>query len=151
MPSMQNQIKCEFNSIVFQLVHCSNMTPLFNRYIPSDPVQYRIWAFVTSPKFEYTVFGAILLNTVSLAMSFHNQPQVYTDFLDVVNIIFTAFFACEFVIKLAAYRLKEYFRDPWNTFDFIIVVGSFLDIAMTNLSVNKNILQTHNHQKKLNN
>ena len=85
-----------------------------------------------------------------------------------MNLIFTVFFASEFVFKMAAYRpkvlilsenyfflfkafylvalhflilqkklfytLQEYFRDPWNTFDFVIVIGSFLDIAMANLS-----------------
>ena len=69
-------------------------------------VLYRLWAFVTSSYFEFTVFGAILINTISLAMSFYHQPQVYTDFLDVMNLIFTVFFAMEFVIKLAAYRPK---------------------------------------------
>ena len=35
-----------------------------------------IKAWVTSPTFEYIVFAAILINTISLAMSFHNQPEV---------------------------------------------------------------------------
>ncbi|CAB4069624.1 CACNA1D [Lepeophtheirus salmonis] len=102
-------------------------------YLPSDPVQYRIWAWATSSKFEYVVFGAILLNTISLAMSFYNQPQIYSDFLDLLNYIFTIFFALEFVIKMAAFRPKEYFCDPWNTFDCIIVIGSFIDIGMSSL------------------
>ena len=42
-------------------------------------------------------------------------------------------FIC-FSIFLYFCLLKEYFRDPWNTFDFVIVIGSFLDIAMANLS-----------------
>ena len=32
------------------------------------------------------------------------------------------------------FAIQEYFRDPWNAFDFVIVIGSFLDIAMANLS-----------------
>lgn len=39
-------------------------------------------------------------------MKFYNQPKVYEDFLDVLNIIFTAVFAMEFVFKLAAFRFK---------------------------------------------
>eukprot|EP00096_Caligus_rogercresseyi_P004791 TRINITY_DN1928_c0_g2_i1.p1 TRINITY_DN1928_c0_g2~~TRINITY_DN1928_c0_g2_i1.p1 ORF type:complete len:1446 (-),score=320.23 TRINITY_DN1928_c0_g2_i1:115-4299(-) len=102
-------------------------------YLPSDPVQYRIWAWATSSFFEYVVFGAILFNTISLAMSFYNQPQAYSDFLDILNYIFTVFFALEFVVKMAAFRPKEYFCDPWNTFDCIIVIGSFIDIGMSTL------------------
>ena len=63
-------------------------------FIPSDPVQYKVhpprllssvkvfclnhlldqvWAFVTSPFFEYLIFAAICINTVLLAMGFYNQ------------------------------------------------------------------------------
>ena len=47
-----------------------------------------------------------------------------------MNLVFTAFFAFEFVVKFAAFGLREYVKDPWNNFDFIIVIGSFLDIIM---------------------
>lgn len=39
-------------------------------------------------------------------MKFHNQPESYEKFLDVLNVIFTAVFAMEFVFKLAAFRFK---------------------------------------------
>lgn len=39
-------------------------------------------------------------------MKFHNQPESYEEFLDVLNVIFTAVFAMEFVFKLAAFRFK---------------------------------------------
>ena len=31
--------------------------------------------------------------------------------------------------------LQNYFKDPWNAFDFFIVVGSFVDLAMANINV----------------
>ena len=58
------------------------------------------------------------------------QPEIYTEFLDIMNLVFTAFFAFEFVVKFAAFGLREYVKDPWNNFDFVIVIGSFLDIIM---------------------
>jgi voltage-dependent calcium channel L type alpha-1D len=70
-----------------------------------------------------------MINTVTLAMKFYNQPQEYTQVLDYLNMIFTAVFALEFVFKLAAFRFKNYFGDAWNVFDFIIVLGSFIDIV----------------------
>jgi voltage-dependent calcium channel L type alpha-1D len=103
-------------------------------FIPKDPLQYKIWSFVTSPFFEYLVFAAICINTVLLAMGFYNQPELYTSFLDVMNLVFTVFFTFEFTVKLAGFGFKEYFADPWNTFDFVIVIGSFLDIGMANLA-----------------
>ena len=76
------------------------------RYIPKHPLQYRLWSFATSPFCEYTVFIAILLNTTSLAMKFYQQPTAYTDFLDVLNQIFTYFFLVECILKLGAFRFK---------------------------------------------
>lgn len=98
------------------------------RYIPKHRIQYKVWWFVTSQPFEYTIFVLIMINTVTLAMKFYMQPDMYTQVLDYLNLIFTAVFALEFVFKLAAFRFKNYFGDAWNVFDFIIVLGSFIDI-----------------------
>ena len=68
-------------------------------------------------------------------MMFTFQPEPYTEFLDFMNLVFTAFFAFEFVVKFAAFGLREYVKDPWNNFDFIIVIGSFLDIIMAQVRV----------------
>ena len=89
------------NCIEFAL----NAKPV-RRYIPKNPIQYKLWAFVTSPVFEYTIFVMILINTLSLAMKFYKQPQLYTQFIDVLNVIFTVFFTMEFVFKLGAFRFK---------------------------------------------
>ena len=66
--------------------------------------QYKLWSFCTSPLCENTVFLAIILNTISLAMKFYHQPEWYTDFLDVLNLIFTFFFVGEFILKFGAFR-----------------------------------------------
>jgi len=121
--------KNQRNCIEFAL----NAKPV-RRYIPKNPFQYKLWAFATSPICEYTVFVAIMLNTLSLAMKFNDQPLVYTKVLDALNIIFTVFFTLEFVLKLGAFKFKNYFADPWNAFDFIIVLGSLIDIGMAQLN-----------------
>lgn len=75
-----------------------------------------------------------MINTVTLAMKFYMQPEIYTQILDYLNLIFTAVFALEFVFKLAAFRFKNYFGDAWNVFDFIIVLGSFIDIIYSEVN-----------------
>ena len=109
-------------------------------YIPKNPIQYKLWAFATSPLCENTVFLAIILNTISLAMKFYDQPEWYTDFLDVLNLIFTFFFIGEFFLKFGAYRFKNYFRDPWNGFDFFIVVGSVIDLGFAQLAPDAEVM-----------
>ncbi|XP_076261445.1 ca[2+]-channel protein alpha[[1]] subunit D isoform X10 [Rhynchophorus ferrugineus] len=104
------------------------------RYIPKHRIQYKVWWFVTSKPFEYAIFTLIIINTITLAMKFHGQPEEYGNVLDYLNMIFTAVFAMEFVFKLAAFRAKNYFGDAWNGFDFIIVLGSFIDIVYQDVS-----------------
>ncbi|XP_062707905.1 muscle calcium channel subunit alpha-1 isoform X1 [Aedes albopictus] len=107
------------------------------RYIPKHRIQYKVWWFVTSQPFEYMIFILIMINTITLSMKFYRQPEIYTEVLDLLNLIFTAVFALEFVFKLAAFRFKNYFGDAWNVFDFIIVLGSFIDIVYSEVNVSK--------------
>ena len=79
-----------------------------------------------------------MINTITLAMKYYRQPEDYTKVLDVLNMIFTAVFALEFIFKLAAFRFKNYFGDAWNVFDFIIVLGSFIDIGISEVNFLKN-------------
>lgn len=76
------------------------------RYIPKHRCQYKVWWFVTSQPFEYTIFVLIMVNTITLAMKFYKQSTFYDSILDMLNLIFTAVFALEFVFKLAAFRFK---------------------------------------------
>lgn len=80
-----------------------------------------------------------MINTITLAMKFYRQPDFYSYTLDVLNMIFTAVFALEFIFKLAAFRFKNYFGDAWNVFDFIIVLGSFIDIVYSEVQEKSNI------------
>lgn len=87
------------------------------RYIPKHRIQYKVWWFVTSQAFEYTIFILIMINTITLAMKYFRQPDAYTDVLDAMNMFFTAVFALEFVFKLAAFRFKvRFFISPFFLF-----------------------------------
>ncbi|KAM3181554.1 hypothetical protein ACTXT7_014137 [Hymenolepis weldensis] len=69
-------------------------------------------------------------------MTFEGQPPVYADALDYLNMIFTGVFTVEFILKLTALGFKNYFNDLFNVFDFIIVVGSFVDIVLSHIAEN---------------
>ncbi|XP_045539714.1 muscle calcium channel subunit alpha-1-like isoform X2 [Papilio machaon] len=106
------------------------------RYIPKHRIQYKTWWFVTSPRFEYVIFFFIVLNTIALMMKFHNASPEYKRVLDYLNMLLTTVFMLEFIFKLAAFRFKNYFGDAWNTTDFILVVGSIIDIVVTQANEN---------------
>ncbi|XP_055884029.1 muscle calcium channel subunit alpha-1-like isoform X4 [Biomphalaria glabrata] len=107
------------------------------RYIPKARWQYKIWWFVTSQGFEYGIFVLIMLNTLTLSMKYYNQPVEYSNAMDYLNMIFTGVFTLEFIFKLTAFRFKNYFGDAWNVFDFIIVLGSYIDILIATFSPEK--------------
>jgi voltage-dependent calcium channel L type alpha-1D len=90
-----------------------------------------------------------MINTVTLAMKFYRQPVQYTTVLDYLNLIFTAVFALEFVFKLAAFRFKNYFGDAWNVFDFIIVLGSFIDIIYSEVNKMKDVVESQSKSSSI--
>uniref|UniRef100_A0A8C7TM30 Voltage-dependent L-type calcium channel subunit alpha n=1 Tax=Oncorhynchus mykiss TaxID=8022 RepID=A0A8C7TM30_ONCMY len=100
-------------------------------YIPKNPYQYNVWYIVTSCYFEYLMFLLIMLNTMCLGMQHCNQSTHVTDLSDMLNVIFTVLFTVEMVLKLMAFKAKGYFGDPWNVFDFVIVIGSVVDVILS--------------------
>ena len=79
----------------------------------------------------------------------YNQPEWYTDLLDYINLFFTFFFVGEFMLKFGAYRFKNYFSDPWNGFDFFIVVGSLIDLGFAQLAPDSEVNQSINVKSKM--
>ncbi|KAJ3594452.1 hypothetical protein NHX12_003759 [Muraenolepis orangiensis] len=103
------------------------------RYMPQNrqTVQYRLWHFVASPSFEYTVLVMIALNTV-----YHSAPAAYDMVLKHLNSAFTVLFSMECMLKIMAFGIVNYFRDTWNIFDFITVLGSITEIVVDFQSLN---------------
>ncbi|XP_073449447.1 voltage-dependent R-type calcium channel subunit alpha-1E isoform X4 [Aquarana catesbeiana] len=103
------------------------------RYMPQNrhTFQYRVWHFVVSPSFEYTIMAMIALNTVVLMMKYYQAPYTYELALKYLNIAFTMLFSLECILKIIAFGFLNYFRDTWNIFDFITVIGSITEIILT--------------------
>ncbi|XP_032251992.1 voltage-dependent P/Q-type calcium channel subunit alpha-1A isoform X9 [Phoca vitulina] len=103
------------------------------RHMPQNKqsFQYRMWQFVVSPPFEYTIMAMIALNTIVLMMKFYGASVAYENALRVFNIVFTSLFSLECVLKVMAFGILNYFRDAWNIFDFVTVLGSITDILVT--------------------
>uniref|UniRef100_A0A8C8YA96 Voltage-dependent P/Q-type calcium channel subunit alpha n=1 Tax=Panthera leo TaxID=9689 RepID=A0A8C8YA96_PANLE len=103
------------------------------RHMPQNKqsFQYRMWQFVVSPPFEYTIMAMIALNTIVLMMKFYGASVAYENALRVFNIVFTSLFSLECLLKVMAFGILNYFRDAWNIFDFVTVLGSITDILVT--------------------
>uniref|UniRef100_A0A3B5LQ11 Voltage-dependent N-type calcium channel subunit alpha n=1 Tax=Xiphophorus couchianus TaxID=32473 RepID=A0A3B5LQ11_9TELE len=118
-----------------------NAKPL-TRYMPEDTqsFQYRMWKFVVSAPFEYSIMIMIALNTVVLMMKFHKAPDFYEAMLKYLNIVFTTLFSLECILKIIAFGPLNYLKDAWNVFDFVTVLGSITDILVTEIKVRDRLL-----------
>ncbi|XP_016372496.1 dihydropyridine-sensitive L-type skeletal muscle calcium channel subunit alpha-1-like [Sinocyclocheilus rhinocerous] len=127
----QEYKNCELDKNQRQCVQYALKARPLKCYIPKNPHQYRVWYFVTSCYFEYLMFFLIMLNTLCLGMQHCNQSDHITKLSDTLNLIFTVLFTGEMIVKLIAFKAKGYFGDPWNVFDFVIVIGSIVDVVLS--------------------
>uniref|UniRef100_A0A8C3IF42 Voltage-dependent L-type calcium channel subunit alpha n=1 Tax=Chrysemys picta bellii TaxID=8478 RepID=A0A8C3IF42_CHRPI len=134
----QEYKNCELDKNQRQCVEYALKARPLRRYIPKNPYQYKFWYMVNSTGFEYIMFVLIMLNTLCLAMQHYGQSKLFNDAMDILNMVFTGVFTVEMVLKLIAFKPKHYFTDAWNTFDALIVVGSVVDIAITEVNVSNN-------------
>uniref|UniRef100_A0A6I8NW22 Voltage-dependent T-type calcium channel subunit alpha-1G n=1 Tax=Ornithorhynchus anatinus TaxID=9258 RepID=A0A6I8NW22_ORNAN len=102
---------------------------------PSRPLA--LWALVCetfrkivdSKYFGRGIMIAILVNTLSMGVEYHEQPEELTNALEISNIVFTSLFALEMLLKILVYGPFGYIKNPYNIFDGIIVVISVWEIV----------------------
>ena len=97
---------------------------------PKGSSRHRLHRMVTSGLFECFINACILFNTLTLLTVYYGQPKKLHTFQEVVNHVMTAIFVFECLAKNIALSPPEYFRESWNQFDFVLVLGSAVDIGV---------------------
>uniref|UniRef100_A0A671YK53 Voltage-dependent L-type calcium channel subunit alpha n=1 Tax=Sparus aurata TaxID=8175 RepID=A0A671YK53_SPAAU len=136
---------CELDKNQRQCVEYALKARPLRRYIPKNPYQYKFWYVVNSTGFEYIMFVLIMLNTLCLAVQHYGQSALFNYVMDILNMVFTTVFTVEMVLKLIAFkprlcvekkdRMLGYFGDAWNVFDALVVIGSIVDIVLSEIDV----------------
>uniref|UniRef100_A0A8C2J3C4 Calcium channel, voltage-dependent, T type, alpha 1H subunit a n=1 Tax=Cyprinus carpio TaxID=7962 RepID=A0A8C2J3C4_CYPCA len=93
-----------------------------------DDFRDRLIRIVDSKYFNRGIMIAILINTLSMGIEYHEQPEELTNILEISNIVFTSMFVLEMLFKLLAFGIFGYIKNPYNIFDGIIVVISVWEI-----------------------
>lgn len=65
----------------------------------------------------------IVMNMITMGLEHYGQDATFTKSLNYVNLVFIAIFTLECAMKLIGLR-HYYFKQPWNVFDFVVVVLS---------------------------
>ena len=92
-------------------------------------VQFQINKVVDSRLFRYFILGVILASGIIVGIE--TYPAFYQEhhsLLHTVDRIIIYIFAIEITLKIVAHgkRPWDFFKDPWNVFDFIIVAVCFI-------------------------
>ncbi|XP_055078851.1 voltage-dependent T-type calcium channel subunit alpha-1H-like [Periophthalmus magnuspinnatus] len=119
--------------------HCTSVTdrapappkPKRHRLLPRCWIHLRakLELIVASRYFNRGIMIAILINTLSMGIEYHEQPQELTDVLEISNMVFTSLFSLEMLLKVLALGLCGYIKNPYNGFDSIIVIISVWEIV----------------------
>ncbi|XP_024915412.1 voltage-dependent L-type calcium channel subunit alpha-1D [Cynoglossus semilaevis] len=122
---------CELDKNQRQCVEYALKARPLRRYIPKNRYQYKFWYVVNSTGFEYIMFVLIILNTLCLAIQHHGESQMFNYAMDILNMVFTGVFTVEMIFKLIAFKPRGYVGDAWNVFDALVVIGSVVDIILS--------------------
>uniref|UniRef100_A0A7I4Z6U7 Voltage-dependent T-type calcium channel subunit alpha n=1 Tax=Haemonchus contortus TaxID=6289 RepID=A0A7I4Z6U7_HAECO len=88
----------------------------------------KVRRFVVCDHFTRGILVAILVNTLSMGVEYHQQPEILTIILEYSNLFFTGLFAFEMLLKILADGLFGYLSDGFNLFDGGIVALSVLEL-----------------------
>ena len=92
-------------------------------------MQKQLKIFTESKQFQMFFIGIILLSGVVVGLdSYPEISEEYGTILHFLDSIILGLFVFEICVKLISFgpRVHEFFKDGWNTFDFIIVSACFL-------------------------
>ncbi|KAE9357160.1 hypothetical protein PF008_g3287 [Phytophthora fragariae] len=102
------------------------------RKIRSPRGAFRLYCFrlARSSMLETVTMGAIMLNTFIMGLTYFGEEDLYSRIIEYANVFFTLLFALEAGIKIAGLG-HYYWKDSWNIFDFVVVVGSCFGMIYT--------------------
>ncbi|KAE9028177.1 hypothetical protein PF005_g2409 [Phytophthora fragariae] len=104
-----------------------NLRPVRRLKTPLNLTRRALFRLALSPTLEITIMGCVLLNTVFMAMDYFGEEDLYETGLNYLNYFFSGVFALEAVVKVIGLG-KYYWKDPWNVFDFVVVLGTLFGV-----------------------
>ena len=84
--------------------------------------------FVDSNYFTKGILVAILINTLSMGIEHHRQPEKLTLVLEYSNLFFSVLFALEMLLKLISEGIFGYVKNGFNVLDGVIVILGVVEL-----------------------
>ncbi|CAG0883529.1 unnamed protein product [Cyprideis torosa] len=124
-------VSTPFEYFIMALIVMNTILLMMKYYHQSSTLEQILRYMNTSFTSLFTVECVLKMIAFGVRMIFqyYNQPGLYDYYLALANSLLTLLFLVECILKLAAFGFKNFFRDRWNTFDFITVMGSIIDVV----------------------
>ncbi len=98
-----------------------------------------LFTIIDDVRFEYFILFLILCSSVAMACEVPRPSKGEEKFFNILDIFFLVVFALEALMKIISFGFvfgkNHYLHDAWNVLDFIIVLMSFLGVALATLNV----------------
>ncbi|CAG0880165.1 unnamed protein product [Cyprideis torosa] len=91
-----------------------------------------VFEIVTNSTFDLVIMGAIGLNMVVMTLDRYQMSKEWEYGLEMTNTVFIVIFTSECLLKIFALRWF-YFKEPWNLFDFVVVILSILGLVLSDI------------------
>lgn len=88
------------------------------------------WVYQCGIYFDLVITICIIINIFFMCTYHHNQSDSWETAQSVQNIIFTAIFTVEMILKHLGLGYKTYWTDPLNAFDGVVTIVSIMFIPM---------------------
>lgn len=96
-------------------------------------------------RFEAALGILISTNVLIMALEHVDQPSELESVIESTNVIFTAIYCAEVVVKVLGVGTREFLRHPWNRFDTFVAVSSLVgcgfDLLGSDAVINPSVLQ----------
>ncbi|XP_042204466.1 sodium channel protein para-like isoform X2 [Homarus americanus] len=99
---------------------------------PQFRPQAVVFEIVTNKKFDMIIMIFIGMNMLTMTMDHYRMSEEWKTVLNYMNLIFICIFTSECVLKVFALRW-HYFKEPWNLFDFVVVIMSILGLVLKDI------------------
>lgn len=103
----------------FYVIFCTTIKGIFKLFRCGRKYVQRL---VEHKYFQQGILLAILVNTLSMGIEYHQQPAELTTIVEMSNVVFSAIFAIEMLLKVISEGPFGYIANGFNVFDGVIVI-----------------------------
>ncbi|KAF4319441.1 hypothetical protein BBO99_00002107 [Phytophthora kernoviae] len=111
-----------------------NLRPARKIRTPRNALRRFCFDVARSSLLESVTMGAIMLNTFLMGLTYFGEEDLYAHIIEYANVFFTTMFALETVAKIIGLG-HYYWKESWNIFDFVVVIGSCFGMVYTWVAV----------------